>query len=334
MTGALRPTLISLLLITAGVVALASYVESQHRAAPGRALPAAPIAPPVLTPAPAPAPIEAPLPAAPSARIEPPPSPPPIAPSPAVHAPVPAPSPAPIAALPPLPVPKPRAVEPLVAKARQGDAEAQFDLALAYAARGDWKHSAAWFREAAIAGLPEARLRLAEQYRLGRGLRTDPLEAFIWTKSAAEQGLPAAQLALGDAYERGLGVPVMPVDAYAWYDLAAEAGDTEAQHRRERLATSLSIAEREAGKARAITLAAALEPSAIPNRHLVAEIQRLLRAQGYDAGLDDGFRGERTAEAIRRYQEAKGLPVDGKPSDALLGKLRAAVRPPPPPPVE
>jgi localization factor PodJL len=330
MTGTLRPTLISLLLITTGVVGLASFVESQRRAASEGPRPAVRIALPA--PAPAPAPVEVPRPAPPPARIETPAAPPAtVAPKPAQSAPVP---PAQVAALPPLPVPKPRAVEPLVAKARHGDAEAQFDLALAYIARGDWKRSAAWLREAAIAGLPEARLRLAEQYRLGRGLPADPLEAFIWTKSAAEQGLPAAQLALGDAYERGLGVPAMPVEAYAWYVVAAAAGEEEAQQRRERLATRLGAAEREAAEARAASLAATLEPNTVPNRHLVAEIQRLLRAQGYDAGLDDGFRGERTVEAIRRYQEAKRLPIDGKPSEALLGKLRAAVRPPPPPPVE
>jgi localization factor PodJL len=233
-----------------------------------------------------------------------------------------------------LPTPKPRPLEPLLAKARHGDPQAQLDLALAYAARGEYKRSAAWFREAAIAGLPEARLRLAEQYRLGRGLPADPLEAFIWTKSAAEQGLPAAQLALGDAFERGLSVPAMPVEAYVWYVLAAQAGDAEAQRRRDRLGATLAPAARTGADARAAAIAGTLVPSRIPNRHLVAEIQRLLRAQGYDAGLDDGVIGERTSEAIRRYQEDKRMAVDGEPSEALLTKLRAAVRPPPPPPVE
>jgi localization factor PodJL len=321
----LRPTFISLLLITTAAAGLASFVDAQRRIAPVRAVRLAlPVASPApvatFSPAPPPAPASTPLP-----------RPKPAVPIPVAAAPTP---PAEIAALPPLPVPKPRAVQPLAAKARLGDAEAQLELALAYAASDDWKRAAAWFREAAIAGLPEARLRLAEQYRLGRGLRADPLEAFIWTKSAAEQGLPEAQLALGDAYERGLGIPAMPVEAYVWYTLAAQSGEAEAQSRRNRLARSLGAAERETAEARAAALAAALAPSAVPNRHLVAETQRLLRAQGYDAGLDDGVRGERTAEAIRRYQEEAGLPVDGKPSDALLERLRAAVRPPPPPPVE
>jgi localization factor PodJL len=312
MTEALRPTFISLLLITTGALGLASYVESQRHIAPGSAhmatrlaLPLPTVAPPQLAEAPRPVPEAA------AAR-----------------------KPAPIAALPPLPVPKPRAIQPLAAEARHGDAEAQYQLALAYAARSDWNRAAAWFREAAIAGVPEARLRLAEQYRLGRGLPANPLESFIWTKSAAEQGLPAAQLALGDAYERGLGVPPMPVEAYVWYILAAQSGAAKAEPRRDALAARLGAQERKTAEARAASLAAALAPSTVPNRHLVAEIQRLLRAKGYDAGLDDGLRGERTTDAIRRYQEKEGLPIDGEPSETLLERLRAAVRPPPPPPVE
>ena len=314
MMEALRPTFISLLLITTGALGLASFVESQRHVAPGRAHTTTRLALPLPTaapPQPAEPPRAAPQPEAALAR-----------------------KPAPAAALPPLPVPKPRAIQPLAAKARHGDADAQYQLALAYAARSDWNRAAAWFREAAIAGVPEARLRLAEQYRLGRGLPANPLEAFIWTKSAAEQGLPAAQLALGDAYERGLGVPPMPVEAYVWYILAAQSGAADAEPRRDALAARLGAQDRKTAEARAAALTASLAPSTVPNRHLVAEIQRLLRAEGYDPGLDDGLRGERTTDAIRRYQEKEGLPIDGEPSEALLERLRAAVRPPPPPPVE
>jgi localization factor PodJL len=320
MIEATRPTFISLLLMTVAVAGLATFVESQRGATREHIAPSARLA--LGVPAPSPPPPEAP------ARMDP-------APAPALPKPPQKVSPPPqVATLPPLPTPKPLAVEPLLVKARRGDAEAQFELGLAYAARGDYKRSAAWFREAAIAGLPHARLRLGEQYRLGRGLPADPLEAFIWTKSAAEQGLSAAQLALGDAYERGLGVPATPIEAYVWYVVAAASGDEEALRRRDRLGGTLGATERGAADARAVALAASLAPSAIPNRHLVAEIQRLLRAKGYDAGLDDGVIGERTAEAIRRYQKDQGLLVDGEPSEALVTKLRAAVRPPPPPPVD
>lgn len=332
MSGALRPTLVSLLLMTAFVAGLAAFVESRRLDAPARAARSPAEKAPVAIPAPAPAMVESPP--APEAPPSPPPGAPALAPpTPPAKPPLPEP-PAEVAALPPLPLPKPQRVEPLMAKARSGDPAAQMEVGLAYAARGDWKRAAAWMREAAIAGVAEARLRLAEQYRQGRGVPADPLEAFIWTRSAAEQGLPEAQLALGDAYERGLGVPASPVEAYAWYAVAAAAGNEEAAQRRARLAETLSLAERETGEARAATIAASLAPSDVPDRNLVAEIQRLLRLRGYDPGVDDGYRGERTIQAIKRYQADKGLRADGRPSEALLERLRAEVRPPPPPVAE
>lgn len=328
MSGALRPTLVSLLLMTTFVAGLAAFVESRRLSTPARAARGPAEEAPVAIRAPEPA------------VVEPPPA-PEAPPSPALVAPTPPPAkprmpdpPVEVAARPPLPLPKPQRVEPLMAKARSGDPAAQMEIGLAYAARGDWKRAAAWMREAAIAGVAEARLRLAEQYRQGRGVPADPLEAFIWTRSAAEQGLPAAQLALGDAYERGLGVPASPVEAYAWYAVAAEAGNEEAAQRRARLAETLSPAERETGDSRAATIAASLAPSDVPDRNLVAEIQRLLRMRGYDPGVDDGFRGERTTQAIKRYQSDRGLRADGRPTEALLERLRAEVRRPPPPVAE
>jgi localization factor PodJL len=338
MKAELRAIFLSLALMTFGVASMTAYVESHRKGPfPVERTPVAVAVNPSAMPMPpeTPAPVE-PRPGTPSATpvsVSAPASTAPAKPAP--------PSPAQekpglreITALPPLPAPKPRPVEPLLAKAKSGDSRAQFELGLAYAAKGDWKRAAAWYREAAIAGVPEARLRLGEQYRLGRGVPTDLLEAFIWTRSAAEKGISEAQLALGDAYERGAGIPPAPVEAYAWYATAAASGDAEAAHRRDALSKSFNAADRKAAEARAASVAAALSPSSAPSRHVVAEIQRLLRAQGYDVGLDDGFRGGRTTEAIRKYQEAKGLDVDGKVSEALLNKLRVAVKPPPTPPVE
>ena len=54
---------------------------------------------------------------------------------------------------------------------------------------------------------------------------------------------------------------------------------------------------------------------------LVRLIQTRLSAQGYAPGPIDGIMGERTANAIREFQRAKGLQVDGQPSMLLLGSL-------------
>ena len=52
------------------------------------------------------------------------------------------------------------------------------------------------------------------------------------------------------------------------------------------------------------------------------ELQRLLTRRGFDAGAPDGVIGRGTEAAIRAYQEARGLPVDGRASQALLRALR------------
>lgn len=60
---------------------------------------------------------------------------------------------------------------------------------------------------------------------------------------------------------------------------------------------------------------ASTAPSSFPE--LVADIQRMLSELGYRPGPVDGKMGDRTRQAIRRYQSNTGLPVDGHPSPSL-----------------
>jgi lytic murein transglycosylase len=52
------------------------------------------------------------------------------------------------------------------------------------------------------------------------------------------------------------------------------------------------------------------------------ELQALLNRRGFDAGTPDGVIGRGTEAAIRSYQEARGLTVDGRASQPLLRALR------------
>ena len=61
------------------------------------------------------------------------------------------------------------------------------------------------------------------------------------------------------------------------------------------------------------------------------ELQQLLIAQGLMTGEPDGVIGPATLEAVRTYQRAKTLPVDGFPSLTILKLLRAETPPPAPP---
>ena len=60
------------------------------------------------------------------------------------------------------------------------------------------------------------------------------------------------------------------------------------------------------------------------SREQVMEMQRLLAARGFDAGDSDGLPGQKTRLAIRAWQKAAGLPVDGYASVGLLEQLQVA----------
>ncbi|WP_375262793.1 lytic murein transglycosylase [Palleronia sp.] len=75
-----------------------------------------------------------------------------------------------------------------------------------------------------------------------------------------------------------------------------------------------------------LTGAPAIEGPFPPDRYGLVKSQRLelqqrLNAAGYDAGDPDGVLGSQTAAAIRAFQQARGLPVTGEPSVALLRAL-------------
>jgi peptidoglycan hydrolase-like protein with peptidoglycan-binding domain len=53
------------------------------------------------------------------------------------------------------------------------------------------------------------------------------------------------------------------------------------------------------------------------------ELQQRLAKLGFDVGKIDGVVGAASRNAIRTMQAKYGLPADGYPSAALLGRLRA-----------
>ena len=71
----------------------------------------------------------------------------------------------------------------------------------------------------------------------------------------------------------------------------------------------------------------AVEPTREPRglqRTGIRELQRLLNRMGYSAGGADGRIGERTREAIRDFERARGMPVRGRATDVVLEAARAA----------
>ena len=65
----------------------------------------------------------------------------------------------------------------------------------------------------------------------------------------------------------------------------------------------------------------ALSQRGAVNLPQVKELQDRLRAAGHDPGASDGWYGQKTANAVRVYQEANGLKVDGDAGSKTLAKL-------------
>ncbi|WP_083859483.1 SEL1-like repeat protein [Oceanibaculum indicum] len=117
-------------------------------------------------------------------------------------------------------------------RARQGDPEAQHDLAVLYATGDgrpqDMREAAYWFREAAIQGVPGAQYNLGVLYEKGTGVQQDDVRALLWYHSAAERNHPRAQYNLGLFYAQGRGIPVNYAEARKWLRRASDQGMTPA----------------------------------------------------------------------------------------------------------
>lgn len=112
--------------------------------------------------------------------------------------------------------------------AKQGNAEAQHNLAMLYRAgkgvKKDLGASFKWFQQAAEQGIPDAQYYLAYMYDNGEAVEKNPREAFAWYLKAAEHGHGLAQINLGVIYANGLGVPQNVSRAYLWFHAAAAQG--------------------------------------------------------------------------------------------------------------
>ena len=83
--------------------------------------------------------------------------------------------------------------------------------------------------KAANQGDADAQYNLGVAYHDGEGVPQDYAEAVRWWRKAAEQGNLMAQSNLGVAYEHGEGVPQDRREALRWWKKAASRGHAEAQ---------------------------------------------------------------------------------------------------------
>lgn len=237
--------------------------------------------------------------------------------------------------------------------ARSGDVKAQYELGVMAAqpetGNPDYGKAAYWFREAAVQGNASAQYNLGVLYEHGLGVGADDVRALLWYHSAAEQGHARAQYNLGVFYAQGRGIPTDYVEAQRWFKRAADQGIAKAFYNlavlseqglggpanpsgaRAFLSRAALLGDPEARAALARKPAPKPDPTkaadAKASNEVIGAVQHMLTELGYDAGRIDGMLGDKTRQAIRKFQSDNGLPQNGLASEELLELLTAKLGP-------
>jgi uncharacterized protein len=109
--------------------------------------------------------------------------------------------------------------------AREGHAEAAYNLGLLYTGAGDIPENKPealkWMRMGAEKGYGPAQDSLGMWHLVGKLAPLNPAEAARWFRKAADQGSPSSMYFLGCMYARGQGVAKNPDWALTWLKHAA-----------------------------------------------------------------------------------------------------------------
>lgn len=120
-------------------------------------------------------------------------------------------------------------IEQLLPFAKQGNLEAQYQLASNYEARFFFRNAIKWYERAAEKGHADAQSSLGYLYYFGRGAKVDQEMAFRWFAKAAQKNDSYAQYCLGVLLRDGEGTPKNLEQAFQWFAKAAGQGDAIAQ---------------------------------------------------------------------------------------------------------
>jgi TPR repeat protein len=125
-----------------------------------------------------------------------------------------------------------RASETITVRAERGNADAQFNLALKFAAgtEENFAQAANWYLKAAAQNHALAQYNLGVMYSHAQGMPRDELQSAKWMCKAAHLGDAGAQYAVGMSRQR-LSLEQEPetacesrIEAYKWLHLAARQG--------------------------------------------------------------------------------------------------------------
>lgn len=122
----------------------------------------------------------------------------------------------------------------LVKLAEDGNAEAQYNLALLYYMGEEltqsYPEAYKWLLKSAEQGNAKAQYSLGTLYLQGQGVTQSYTEAIKWYRKSAEQGNSDAQFVLGGLYFQGQGISQSYTEAFKWYQKSAEQGDPRAEY--------------------------------------------------------------------------------------------------------
>jgi uncharacterized protein len=189
---------------------------------------------------------------------------------------------------------------------------------------------------AAEQGEAKAQTFLGLKYEYGRGVPQDLVQAHLWYNLAASRSQSDDERdVLAAKWRDELAERMTPEQLALAQDMARDWRPKPKQPPKQgRIVTTEELFGKAPGEKPG---AQAAIPQPPPGYRLVeptppqasqaqvAEAQVALAALGYDPGPADGILGSKTRTAIRAYQAAVGLSVDGEVTDALLDSLRSAL---------
>ncbi len=114
--------------------------------------------------------------------------------------------------------------------AKIGDAEAESNLGVMLASRGEYQKAVYWEKQAADSGLDTAAYNLGTMYFNGKGFPQDYAKAHQWFEQAAKRSNKYAEFQLAMIYDTGQGVTKDPSRVIYWYTKAARQGLPAAQY--------------------------------------------------------------------------------------------------------
>ncbi|KAI8886494.1 HCP-like protein [Backusella circina FSU 941] len=126
-------------------------------------------------------------------------------------------------------------IEKLASHALVGDGNAMYQIGLMYYHGTDFLEDKdtgfKWIKKAAISGIQEAQLAVADMFKEGEdAVDQNYYQSSIWYLKCARQKNNVAQYNLGVLYDNGLGVRNDPLEASKWFTKSSDQGNSDAFH--------------------------------------------------------------------------------------------------------